>query len=83
MFPSKRTAFVSTIVSFTTSRAASATLFPLAIRAERAVATSSRASATAAFTNATGIEIAADEGTARNSNLLPVNAKGEVRLRSV
>ena len=31
----------------------------------------------------TGNAIDADEPTARNSNLLPVNANGDVRLRSV
>ena len=44
---------------------------------------SSRASETAAFRMAMGQEITALDGTARNSNLLPVKAKGEVRLRSV
>ena len=48
-----------------------------------AVYISSSASATAAFSTVRGIEIEADEATARNSNLLPVKAKGEVRLRSV
>ena len=67
----------------TTSSTASARLLPLAMRASRAAANSPSASATAAFRKATGIEIEAAEDTARNSNLLPVNANGEVRLRSV
>ena len=48
-----------------------------------ACSNSPRASATAAFRKAIGVEIDAAEETARNSNLFPVKANGEVRLRSV
>ena len=41
------------------------------------------ASATAALSSTIGNAIDCDEPTARNSNLLPVNANGDVRLRSV
>jgi hypothetical protein len=50
---------------------------------ESASSNSPRASPTAAFRNAMGSEIDCAEDTARNSNLFPVKAKGEVRLRSV
>ena len=40
-------------------------------------------SATAAFSRTIGNAIDCDEPTARNSNLFPVNANGDVRLRSV
>jgi len=41
------------------------------------------ASVTAALSNVTGKDGDCLEPTARNSNLLPVKANGEVRLRSV
>jgi len=47
------------------------------------VAISSRASDTIVLITILGPEIEAEEPTMRNSNLFPVNAKGEVRLRSV
>ena len=47
------------------------------------VAISSRASATMVFSTTLGPEMDWEEPTMRNSNLLPVKAKGEVRLRSV
>ena len=43
----------------------------------------SSASATAVLSATFGPEIDCEEPTIRNSNLLPVNANGEVRLRSV
>ena len=49
----------------------------------RRVAISSSASAAIVFKTTFGPEIEADEPTMRNSNLLPVKANGEVRLRSV
>src|SRR5690349_16832112 len=49
----------------------------------RASETSWRAEATAALRMVTGKAGDCLDPTARNSNLLPVKAKGEVRLRSV
>ena len=40
-------------------------------------------SATIVFSTAFGFAVACELPTARNSNLLPVNANGDVRLRSV
>jgi len=46
-------------------------------------ASSSRLSATIVLMTRVGDAMFCDDPTARNSNLLPVNAKGDVRLRSV
>ncbi len=76
-------AFVATVASRTTSRTASCRLAPFETRDEIASSNSPSDSATAAFRKATGSEMDEAEETARNSNLLPVKAKGDVRLRSV
>jgi hypothetical protein len=62
---------------------ASLTFFVLLSVSRSCSVSSPIASATAAWSNVIGNAIDCDEPTARNSNLLPVNAKGDVRLRSV
>ena len=83
MLPSKRIGLVARMASRTTSMAAFCTEVFLETRFWMASRISSRVSDTAAFRMAMGQEMTALEGTARNSNLLPVKAKGEVRFRSV
>ncbi|OQA05047.1 MAG: hypothetical protein BWY67_02209 [Bacteroidetes bacterium ADurb.Bin397] len=81
--PSKRIAFDSLINDLITSKIAFSLLIPSEILASTCALKSINDSATAVFKVAIADEQLADEPTARNSNRLPVNAKGEVRLRSV
>ena len=58
-------------------------LSPFSIKASTSAANLFKVSATIVFRIVIGCPQFAVEPTARNSNLFPVNAKGEVRLRSV
>ena len=71
------------INSRTTSRAKRSSTTPPLARDFNVSTTSVKPSATAAFSKVIGSETLAELPTARNSNLFPVNANGEVRLRSV
>ena len=55
---------------------------PLAVAASSSFAIESSESAIAAFSTMFGKAMFCPDDTARNSNLLPVNANGLVRLRS-
>ena len=74
---------VSLNASRTTASTTSSTDLPRFIFAPICSVSSPSASATAALSSTIGKAIDADDPTARNSNLLPVNANGDVRLRSV
>ncbi len=80
--PSKRTGVVSANTSRSSSSTAWSRLLPLSRGFNRA-AICAIASATAASTIVSGLAVFAELPTMRNSNLLPVNANGDVRLRSV
>ena len=69
--------------SRTTSSARRSSTTPPLARDFNVSTTSDKPSATAAFNNVIGRDTLAELPTARNSNLFPVNANGEVRLRSV
>ena len=77
-----RTAAVARNALRTTRRTASSTFLVFLSSTLRSLVSSSIASATAALRIVIGQAIDCDAPTARNSNLLPVNANGEVRLRS-
>ncbi|MNI25806.1 hypothetical protein D3C73_794820 [compost metagenome] len=81
--PSKRIAFESLMYLRTTFKIARSFLMPFLICLSTSVLNSINCAATIAFNTVIGKAEFAEEPTARNSNLLPVKANGEVRFRSV